>query len=303
MVKSSSSMASRALLLALVLVPGGWARADSYPAVTGIFGLDRVEQDAAIAFWMPLAAGESLTGFSWFNNDGSVTFPQIRAVAGDCDRPELLQCATVVGGTVQGGDSAWSRYEFSTPLASTESGLYVILSLPAGSVCAAPGSGGGAGVGYTAGDGSRQCWFTVGDEPWDSLAGEYRMAVVCETTADKRQQALRVGRSPTAPVLDLAGHGTVKPAPVTALTVHPNPFNPQVEIVYALPRRGQVTVSVYDMRGSLIRSLCTESLEAGEHRWTWDGRDDAGRGAPSGVYFARIVTGSDVQSVRMTLVQ
>lgn len=41
----------------------------------------------------------------------------------------------------------------------------------------------------------------------------------------------------------------------------------------------------------------------GEHRWTWDGRDDAGRGAPSGVYFARIVTGSDVQSVRMTLVQ
>jgi hypothetical protein len=301
--KASSGMASLALLVALVLASGRWAWADSYPPVTGIFGLDRVDQDAAIAFWMPLAAGESLTGFSWFNNDGTVTFPQIRAVAGDCDRPELLQYATVVGGTVRGGDSAWSRYEFSTPLASTEAGLYVVLSLPAGSVCAWTGQGGGAGVGYTAGDGRRQCWFTVGDEPWDSLAGEYRMAVVCETTADKRLQALRVGRTPTEPIVDPAGPATDVPMPVRALSVHPNPFNPQVEIVFAMPQRGQVAVSVYDMRGSLIRTLCNESLEAGEHRWTWDGRDEAGRGAPSGVYFARITTGSNVQSVRMTLVQ
>ena len=178
MTKHNADMATLAVLVALVVASVGTATGESYPAVTGVFGLDRVEQDAAIAFWTPLAAGEALTGFSWFNNDGTVAFPQIRAVAADCDRPELLQHATVVGSAVQGEDGAWSRYEFATPLVSTESGLYVILSLPPGSVCTRSGHGGGAGVGYTPGGGLRQCWFTAGDEPWEALTGEYKMAVV-----------------------------------------------------------------------------------------------------------------------------
>ena len=112
-----------------------------------------------------------------------------------------------------------------------------------------------------------------------------------------------MGRTPTTTVVDVTGADAVISASVPPLNAYPNPFNPQVEIVYALEQRGQVTVSVYDLRGGLVRTLCSEWLDTGEHRWTWDGRDGSGRGAPSGVYFASIATGGAVQSVRMTLVQ
>lgn len=298
------------LLLVVAPCPARSAGAEALPVVSGVFGLDRVEQSAAIAFWTPLEPGQVLTGFSWFNNDGSVAFPQVKALAAECDRPDLLENATVVGGVVQGNDGAWSRYEFETPLASTEAGLYVILSLPAGSICTGEGRGGGAGVGYTAGDGRRQCWFTVGNEPWEALSGEYMMAVTCEKSADKTAgkaaDFLLVGRGGLASGTEsTAENQDIAPAPALAGTfrAYPNPFNPEVEIVFGLANDDEVSASVYDIRGRLVRSLASARLAAGEHRWTWDGRDDAGRKAPSGLYLARVVAGATSSAIRITLVQ
>jgi hypothetical protein len=47
----------------------------------------------------------------------------------------------------------------------------------------------------------------------------------------------------------------------------------------------EVTVSIYDARDVLVRTLVKkEDLPAGDHRLAWDGRDDSGRRAPPGYY-------------------
>ncbi|MBK7772505.1 MAG: hypothetical protein IPI48_18835 [bacterium] len=50
---------------------------------------------------------------------------QVKALAAECDRPDLLENATVIGAS-SGVTMRLSHYEFETPLASTEAGPYVI---------------------------------------------------------------------------------------------------------------------------------------------------------------------------------
>ena len=68
----------------------------------------------------------------------------------------------------------------------------------------------------------------------------------------------------------------------------PNPFNPQVEIRYELAQAGAVRVRILDVRGHLLRVLKDGPATAGWQSLTWDGRDDGGRGLPSGTYLYQI---------------
>lgn len=64
----------------------------------------------------------------------------------------------------------------------------------------------------------------------------------------------------------------------------PNPFNPSASLRFALVRPGLVSIRVYDASGKKVRSLKDGNMTAGRHACAWDGRDDAGRPAGSGVY-------------------
>ena len=72
----------------------------------------------------------------------------------------------------------------------------------------------------------------------------------------------------------------------------PNPFVGATRIVYDLAAPGDVTVSVFDVRGRLVRSLASGWLNTGRYTLIWDGRD--GRGVPvrPGVYLLRLDSGS-----------
>jgi len=79
--------------------------------------------------------------------------------------------------------------------------------------------------------------------------------------------------------------GTEAPAAVTLLGAVPNPFNPSTEIRFGLPEDGPVTLRVFDVGGRLVRTLAAERpYAAGVHAVRWDGLDEAGRPASSGVY-------------------
>jgi hypothetical protein len=81
------------------------------------------------------------------------------------------------------------------------------------------------------------------------------------------------------------------------LGVRPNPFNPNGEIRYGIAREGRVRLSVYDTRGRLVRSLRDGWEPAGERAATWNGLDEAGVPAASGVYLIELV-GPDVREAR-----
>jgi flagellar hook assembly protein FlgD len=80
-------------------------------------------------------------------------------------------------------------------------------------------------------------------------------------------------------------------ATALSLTATPNPSTGQVMIRYTLPKPTVVTIEVFDAAGSMVRRLDEGQRPAGAFSTPWDGRDDNGRDLPTGVYFARIVTG------------
>ncbi|PID80471.1 hypothetical protein CSB20_07355, partial [bacterium DOLZORAL124_64_63] len=71
------------------------------------------------------------------------------------------------------------------------------------------------------------------------------------------------------------------------LAAAPNPFNPQTTIALSLKHPERVGVAVYDMAGHQVARLHQGNLDAGDHRWVWSGRNDAGRRQPAGMYFCR----------------
>jgi flagellar hook assembly protein FlgD len=84
----------------------------------------------------------------------------------------------------------------------------------------------------------------------------------------------------------------------------PNPFNPSTTISFSLPDRAPAGLLVYDPAGRLVRTLVRdEPLSAGAHRFVWDGRDDRGAEAASGVYLYRLESGSRSETRKMVLIR
>jgi hypothetical protein len=69
---------------------------------------------------------------------------------------------------------------------------------------------------------------------------------------------------------------------------YPNPFNPSTHVEFTLGRDAAATLRVYDVTGRLVRTLLDSYVAAGRHTVSWDGRDDRGITAASGVYFMRL---------------
>ncbi len=83
----------------------------------------------------------------------------------------------------------------------------------------------------------------------------------------------------------------------------PNPFNPSTEIRFDLAAPQHVTLSVYNILGQEVIRLADRDYPAGSHSVVWDGVDGSGRPAASGMYFYRIVAGTDSASRKMVLMK
>ena len=83
----------------------------------------------------------------------------------------------------------------------------------------------------------------------------------------------------------------------------PDPFNPTTVLHVESDRAGAAQVEIVDVRGRVCRSLWNGLLPAGGRDLVWDGRDDAGRAMPSGVYWGRVRQEGAARSDRMTLVR
>ncbi len=79
------------------------------------------------------------------------------------------------------------------------------------------------------------------------------------------------------------------PAAAPALArAYPNPFNPSTTLRFTLDREQAIRLVVTDTAGRSLRHLVDGRQGPGERSVTWDGRDDAGRPLPSGVYLAHL---------------
>lgn len=92
-------------------------------------------------------------------------------------------------------------------------------------------------------------------------------------------------------------------APVELLGSSPNPLHTATRIRFALGAAENVDVAVYDAGGRTIRTLLSGEAGAGSHEILWDGRSDEGLRVPSGIYWARVHTGSRTASERLVVVR
>jgi subtilisin family serine protease len=91
---------------------------------------------------------------------------------------------------------------------------------------------------------------------------------------------------------------------VTGLTeTHPNPFNPQLSISFAVAKPQPIKVTVYDMAGRVVRVLTQESYPVGTHTLVWDGTDGQGRAVSSGTYLLQLAGGAVHDARKIMLIR
>ena len=92
------------------------------------------------------------------------------------------------------------------------------------------------------------------------------------------------------------------------LTNYPNPFNPETWIPYQLKESAEVALSIYDLRGQLVRQIDLGHKEAGHYLEPstaiyWDGKTELGETIASGTYFYRLQAGSYNQIRKMIILK
>ena len=83
----------------------------------------------------------------------------------------------------------------------------------------------------------------------------------------------------------------------------PNPFNPSTTILFDLAADGPVQLRVFDISGRMVRRLLDADVAGGRHEVHWNGRDDAGRTLPGGVYLYQLTTQGETFARRTVLLK
>ncbi len=89
---------------------------------------------------------------------------------------------------------------------------------------------------------------------------------------------------------------------------YPNPFNPETWIPYQLATAAEVTLTIYDMNGQLVRGLPVGHQGAGIYQSRsravyWDGRNQRGETVASGLYFYTLTAGDFTATRRMVILK
>jgi hypothetical protein len=87
------------------------------------------------------------------------------------------------------------------------------------------------------------------------------------------------------------------------LPAYPNPFNPHVYLRYSLDKGASVTLSVYDIKGQLVKEFKQTHSGAGHYKVLWDGTDKNGNPQSSGIYFYRLKSGEYCAQGKVSLIK
>ena len=101
---------------------------------------------------------------------------------------------------------------------------------------------------------------------------------------------------------------TLTPQKTTLLSNYPNPFNPETWILYQLAHAADVTLTIYNTKGVVVRRFKLGHQPAGYYTARaqaahWNGRNASGELVASGVYFYQLRAGNYSVLRRMVIVK
>ena len=87
---------------------------------------------------------------------------------------------------------------------------------------------------------------------------------------------------------------------------YPNPFNPETWIPYQLSEPAEVTLTIYAVNGTQVRTLAVGLMPAGIYQSRsraayWDGRNNVGESVASGIYFYTLTAGEFTSTRKMLI--
>ncbi len=97
--------------------------------------------------------------------------------------------------------------------------------------------------------------------------------------------------------------GTAVPGEYRLEANYPNPFNPTTTIQYQLAKSGQTRLTIFNSLGEEVRTLVNDHQSAGTYSATWDGRNNNGQLAASGIYIYMLRSGDFTESRRMAFLK
>ncbi|MEW6412730.1 MAG: M28 family peptidase [Candidatus Zixiibacteriota bacterium] len=106
----------------------------------------------------------------------------------------------------------------------------------------------------------------------------------------------------STPVEEITGFDDL-PGAYTLSQNYPNPFNPATEIAYSIPEKAHVTLSVYNILGQKVTTLVDEEKTAGTHHVQWNGTNEKGVMAATGIYLYKMEAGRYKDSKKMLLLK
>ncbi|OGU33664.1 MAG: hypothetical protein A2068_08965, partial [Ignavibacteria bacterium GWB2_35_6b] len=83
-----------------------------------------------------------------------------------------------------------------------------------------------------------------------------------------------------------------------SLTNYPNPFNPETNIDYTVPKAGKVRLEVFNNLGQLVKILVDREQSSGRYQVLFNTKN-----IPSGIYFYRLTTGQLSIAKKMVLLK
>ena len=96
------------------------------------------------------------------------------------------------------------------------------------------------------------------------------------------------------------------PQETALLANYPNPFNPETWIPYQLAVPAEITLTIFDMNGGMVRRLEVGHQSAGMYQSRgravyWDGRNQRGESVASGIYFYTLSAGEFTATLKMLI--
>ena len=80
---------------------------------------------------------------------------------------------------------------------------------------------------------------------------------------------------------------------------YPNPFNSFTTIQYSLHQEDKVTLILYDLKGSQIKTLINDRQIPGVKTLMWNGKNDAGKPVPAGIYLYTMASGNIITTRKL----
>ncbi len=158
-------------------------------------------------------------------------------------------------------------------------------------------------------------WLTIASwQTHDGLQGQGNCS--CATDYTYTDMNVKEGNTYSYKLSDVDLEGTVSVKDVISITLDdapeltellpasPNPFNPSTKIQYTLTENSNVTLNVINMKGQTVQTIISDQNQtAGSYSVHWNGQNQSGINAPSGLYLLVLHAGQTVKSQKVMLMR